>query len=360
MSNTINFFDTYMLLAIIEEVAPKATFFRDRYFSDETVFASDKVLVEYRKAGQAMAPFVSDRIGDIPLDRRGYTVHELTPARIAMSRLLTLDDLRQRGFGEAIYANSTAAERAARLLLDDMTDIEQTIVNREEWMSVQTMLNNACEMQTYVDAQTKGEKLYINFYDGKKSEHLYTVSKKWTDADAKYRVDVRNMCRMLSSRSLPANDLVVGTNVADFLTSDEETRDLLNKTSGIIVGEINAQLTQYDGVSYLGRLNFDGYRLDVFCVDERYVDEKGASVPYFGANDVMVTAPNCGGFKYGQITQIDYGSTDFASYAAKRVPKLIVDQENDIRKTRISTRPIAVPNNYCPYIVAKNVVGETP
>lgn len=102
------------------------------------------MLTEYRKGDRKMAAFVSARAGDIPMDRIGYAIHEYQPAFIAPSRLLTLDDLTKRGFGEAIYANSTPAQRAARLQLDDLTDMDRRIVRREEWMCAQTMINNAC------------------------------------------------------------------------------------------------------------------------------------------------------------------------------------------------------------------------
>lgn len=46
---------------------------------------------------------------------------------------------------------------------------------------------------------------------------------------------------------------------------------------------------------------------------------------------------------YGQITQIDYGSTDFSTYVAKRVPKFVLDQPNDRRKLRLAARPLAAP-----------------
>lgn len=105
MPGELNFFDTYMLLAITEEIVPRQTFFKDRYFptGEGDIFAADKVLTEYRKGDRKMAAFVSPRAGDIPMDRWGYTIHEYQPAFIAPSRLLTVDDLRKRGFGEALY-----------------------------------------------------------------------------------------------------------------------------------------------------------------------------------------------------------------------------------------------------------------
>src|SRR5699024_3632471 len=167
MPAVLNFFDTYMLLAITEEIVPQQTFFKDRYFPTgaNDIFRSDKVLTEYRKGDRKMAAFVSARAGDIPMDRRGYAIHEYQPAFIAPSRLLTLDDLNKRGYGEAIYANSTPAERAARLQQDDLTDMDRRIIRREEWMCAQTMINNACTMQTYIDDKTEGETLYVKFFD---------------------------------------------------------------------------------------------------------------------------------------------------------------------------------------------------
>lgn len=59
---------------------------------------------------------------------------------------------------------------------------------------------------------------------------------------------------------------------------------------------------------------------------------------------------------YGQITQMDYGQTDFTPYVAKRVPKLIVDQPNDLRKLRYACRPLAAPKNYTPWIYMESVI----
>ncbi len=363
MPATLNFFDTYTLMAINEEVTPVPSFFKDRYFPTEEsdIFASDKVLTEYRKGDRKMAAFISDRVGDIPMDRRGYAIHEYAPARIAPSRLLTLDDLRKRGFGEAIYANSTPAQRAARLLRDDMTDMERRIASREEWMCSQVMINNACTMQTYVDNDTQGETQYVQFYDTA-SDHTYTIAAghKWDAVGINFmtvRADVRNMCRRLTRRNLRAVDLVLGADAADALLAIDEFRELIDKNSGMSIGAINEQLSAYDGVTFEGIINFGGHRLNLISVDEEYTDNADQDQKFFPATSAMVTAPGCGHLMFGQITQIDYGSTDFTSYAAKRVPKFVLDQDKDQRKLRLATRPLAAPKDYCPFIYAANVCG---
>lgn len=353
----LNLLDSYHLMATVEEVVHTPSFFKDRYFPTgaEDIFSADKVLVEYRDGDEEMAPFVSQRVRDIPVDRGGYAMHELQPAYIGLSRLLTADQLTQRGFGEAIYPNSTPAERAARLLLQDFSDLDKRIRRREEWMAVQTMLNNGLDMQEYIDKETKGPVNHIRFYDTH-SDHKYTPSKRWSSAENKFFADVRAMAEALTTRGLPATDLVLGSDVADAILENAKVRELLDRNSGIIVGTVNPTIDA-SGVTHMGTLNFGGHHLNVISVSETYRDdETGLTKYFFPTTSAMVTAPACGRTMYGQITQMDYGSTEFTTYAKERVPKLIVDQDHDERKLRLGCRPITVPRNYCPYIVADNLV----
>lgn len=353
----LNFFDTYTLIALNEENVPRQTFFRDRYFAtgEGDVFASDKVLTEYRKGDRKMAAFVSPRVGDIPMDRIGYSIREYQPAFIAPSRLLTIDDLRKRGYGEALYPGMSKAQRAAKLLREDMSAMDARITRREEWMAVQTMINNACTMQEYIDDTTVGQTLYVKFFDDA-SDHIFTPATKWTSWSI-MRADVIAMCRMLSKRGLRAADLVLGSDVSENILEFEELQRLLDKNSGIITGKIEEELSKYDGVVFMGTINFGGFKLNLISVDETYEDDFGKEQKYFPATSAMVTAPGCGHMMYGQITQMDFGSIDFTDHAGIRVPKFCVDQPRDIRKLRLASRPLAAPHNYCPYIYAADVVG---
>lgn len=197
MPAELNFFDTYTLMAVYKRVVPKKTFFRDRYFptSDEDIFASNKVLTEYMDGDQKMAAFVAPRVGAIPMERMGYEIHELEPAFIGMSRELSTDDLTKRGFGEAIYANSTPAQRAAKLTQKDLADMDARIVRREEWMCAQTMLDNGCTMQEMIDNQTKGDTKVVKFYNpGHENDHIYVPAAKWNEEGGKFFEDVAAMC----------------------------------------------------------------------------------------------------------------------------------------------------------------------
>ena len=354
----LDFFSTYVLAAIVQEVVPETKFFRDRYFPTgaDDVFHSNKVLCEYRDGDRTMAPFVAARVGDIPVERQGYQIFEYEPAYIGLSRDLTMDELEKRGFGEALYANYDAATRAARLIAEDFTTLNKRIQRREEWMAVQTMINNACTMQEYIDAKTKGDVKHIQFYEGS-SDHTYTVANIWNSQSGDFFGDVTEMSRMLARRGLPSADLILGTDVAAAIMDIEKVRQLLDKNSGIFVGSIKPQLTSYSGVTTLGVLNFGGHDLTLWEVDEEVKDENGNTVKLFPATSAMVTAPNCGHIAYGAISQIDYGATEPSTHYGNRIPKLILDQANDLRKLRLACRPLAMPRNKSPYIYAANVVS---
>ena len=249
-------------------------------------------------------------------------------------------------------------KRAARLVQNDLVDMDNRIIRTEEWMCAHTMLENGCTMQEMIDNQTKGEAKVVKFYNpGHENDHIYTAAHKWNETDGDFFGDVPAMCRLLSKRGLRAVDMLLGADVYDAVLNMEKVQRLLDKNSGIIVGKIEQELSAYDGVTYGGTLNFRGYKLNLISVDETYVDTANAEQRYFPKTDALITAPACGHLMYGAITQINYGDTKHSTIAARRVPKFSIDQENDVRKMSLKTRPLAAPKNYIPWIRAKNVVG---
>lgn len=354
MAQNIDFFDTYYLAGMAEEIVPDTTFFRDRYFGETDEFATDKILVEFMDGERKMAPFVDPRAGDIAVDRGGYELHEFEPPMIAPSRLLTLDDLKKRGFGEALYANSTPADRARNLQIRDLTDLTKRIVRREEWMAAQTMINNGVTVQEYIDAATTGRSLPIYFYDSTGTNPSIYTGSTWTTF-AIMQADVLAMCDELSECGLPATDLVLGSTAWSKIKQFSDLQALLDKRHEFI-GDLSGRIV-YPGVSHVGQLDFDGYMLNIFVARERYVADDGTKTSFFPATSAMVTAPGCGKRYYGAVTQIPYGSDEPETFSGQRIPKLVVDQDKDTRKLRLASRPLTAPKNKAPWRYFANCVS---
>lgn len=350
--------NTYQLQALMEEVTPVPSFFKDRYFPTGAgdLFTTDYVITEFREGNRKMAAFVAPRIGDIPVERSGYEINMYQPPRVAPSRGLTIDDLAKKGFGEAPFAGLTPDQRAARLVLEDFADLERRIVFREEWMAANVMISNGFTANAYADEVTVVEQYDLKFYNEVTSGHLYTVSPVWSTW-ALMESDVIAMCNSLSQHGLPAEDLLLGIDVATKMLTFTGLVERLNKTSGIITGEVHQKLTQYPGVTFMGTLNFGGYELKVFSVNETYEADDGTLTGYFPAKSAMVTAPNAGRMLYGAVTQINRGQENFSTIAATRVPKLVVDDKNDTRTFRLTSRPLPMPRNKNPWRYAANCVS---
>lgn len=361
MPLNVNILDTYYMAGLWEGLSPVNTFFRDRYFptAPEDIFAADKVLVEYRDGDTGRAPFMVLDADPIAVARKGYEIHDYSPVCIKQARNLSVDQLKQRGFGEAILSNSTEEERAARLVAGDLELLERRFVRTEEKLCADTMINNGFSVNEMLDANTVGNVATVKFYDPiAGNDGAYTISIQWTSATTWSAIvaDVRAMCRALSRRGLPHTDLIVGQAVADILLANADFKALVNKESGIIIASpIVQELTQYDGVSLLGIVNFGGYRLNVIVVDEQYMDN-GSWVNYFPAKGMMVTAPGCGHIMYAHIVHMDEDG-NIATITGKRVPDLFVDRRRKIRELILESRPFAAPKNYSPWIYAANVVA---
>ena len=182
-----NFYDTHTLLASVQQLPPLHSFLLDRYFPTNAasdVFATDDVLVEYRKGSKKAAPFVAPRKGGITILREGYTMKRFTPAYIAPKRPLSIDDLKKRGFGEALYTNLTPAQRQGVIMLGDLDELRDMNTRRKEAMAAEVIFTNGCIMHEYTNDLGTYEEKEVRYYDGTSNPAKYTPSADWADTEA--------------------------------------------------------------------------------------------------------------------------------------------------------------------------------
>ena len=357
----LDILNSYYMAGVLKEISPVITFFKDRYFPTGTgdIFAADKVLVEFQDGEHKMAPFMVERSEPIAVGRLGYQIKEVAPSYINRSRVLTLDDLKKRGFGEAILPNSTWAERATRLIADDLTVLQNQIARREEWLAVQTMLNNGYSINELDSQGNTVNVATMHYYDGGSNPAVYLINNQWASNTPWTTIagDVSAMVRSLKQRGYPATDLIIGSDVCDVLYNNADVRALLNLQSGVIIGStIERELTQYEGVTTIGQLNFNGHRLNVIVADSQYTADDGSTANYFPAKSIMVTAPGAGHMMYAQITQIEEDD-QFHTFVEKYVPRFFVDRRGNTREIWLQSRPLSAPKYKNPWIVASSVVA---
>lgn len=352
-----NYYDTHHLLASVRQLSPLHTFLMDRYFPTNEatdIFATDDVLVEYQKGSQKAAPFVAPRKGGITIMRDGYTMKRFTPSYIAPKRPLTIDDLKKRGFGEALYTQLTPAQRQGVIILGDLDDLRRMNSRRKEAMAAEVIFTNACIMDEYVDDLKHFNEREVRYYDGEKNPATYTpaATLDTTEASGKrFLSDVAAMGYMLTSRGLPFSEVLMASDVADAFLANEWVLRLLDNRNYQIGGVDPTTLPS--GASRIARLNIKGRMIDFLSYEDTYTEVDGTVRPFVPNGMIAATAPNAGRTVYGAITQVEQADGEFHTYAGVDVPKYLSDAKHNTRELILSSAPLCMPKNENPFIVAQ-------
>lgn len=356
-----NIFDTHHLLASVEQLPPLHTFLLDRYFPTNAasdVFATTDVLVEYKKGSKKASPFVAPRKGGITILRDGYSMKRFTPAHIAPKRSLTIDDLSQRGFGEALYSQLTPEQRQGVIMLADLNELRDMNARRKEAMAAEVIFTNGCIMNEYVDDLGTYEEKEVRFYDGESNPSVYTPAAAWdtTEESGKKIInDLAAMISMLTSRGLPATEALVAPDVADVILNNAYIQKLLDIRNYNIGGVDPATLPA--GAAKIARLNIKGRMIDILSYEDTYTELDGTVKSFIPAGKVAVGAPAAGRTLYGAINQVEQSDGQFHTYRGADVPKYISDATHNVREVMLSTAPLCIPNNESPFIVADVLKG---
>ena len=348
-----NFYETHNLLMAVEQLYPPTTFLKNRYFPTNAasdIFSTNDVLVEYKDGTKRVAPFVAPRKGGVTILRNGYEVQRFEPPRVAPRRMLTIDDLNKRGFGEALLSQQTPEIRQRALILKDAQELSEMITRREEAMAAEVMQTNACVMKHIADDADVYDEKFIKFYSGSTNPAQYTPSGSWVKDYGGVLGDLGAMARLLTKRGLGATDLIVGADVADAILANTEVQRLLD-LKNYEAGRIDPSVLG-NGATHIATLNAKGRHINVICYDEEYTDGSDTK-PYIDPKSVILTAPGAGRTLYGAVSQVEQSDGQFHTYTGKRIPKYLSNAEGDTRTLTLTSCPLLIPNNKNPFIVAK-------
>lgn len=347
----MDFKNTLTLLAAIQQMPPLTSFLRDRYFptNDATdLFSTEEVLVEYRDGNKKLAPFVSPRKNGITMLRDGYNVEKYAPANIAPKRPLYVDDLKKKGFGEALFSTMTPEQRQMALILLDITEMDQMTTRREEVMAAETMLTNGCVMKHYADKGDEYEEKTISFYNETANPAQYTPSVSWDSSDADIVEDLYQMILMLTSKGNAATEVILGSTAANEFINNDSIQKLLD-IRNYSIGSV-APLMLPTGAAQLAHVNIKGHPLDILTYEQTYEDESGEDTPYIAAKQIVMSAPGAGRAAYGAVTQLEQSDGEMHTYAGRRVPHYVADAANNSRSITLTTCPLLMPNYKNPWI----------
>ena len=358
----VNIYDPFNLIAAYEVAEKETMWLRDTFFPCNPatdVFKTEEVYVEIKGKGDKLtAPFVVPSVGGRYIKRYGYKTARMAPPFMGIKSKLTIDDLEDKGFGESYFAQFDPETRAKKLLISDMEEMEKRCARTEEMMCAKLLTGNGYELKHYGAEYTSDPEKYknyqIKFYDGEDDPTQFTPSANWT-IDSDIIADLDAMVGILEENQREASHLIVSADVADVIYKNKAIREDIKTYSNIdlIQGKLSPEkLTK--NVKKICTINVKGTWISVYSYTGKYIDpETEEEKLYIPSGTAILTAPNCGKIKYGCVKQMNPDTKKFEYIAAKRVPKMSIDVDNDSRDLRICSRPLVIPAAINPFVHAK-------
>ena len=350
--------ETYKLVKTVKKMYPVVQFLKGRYFPDGPVYYSEKALIEFKKKGRKIAPFVVPLVNGIVMEKDGYRTDIVDAPYIAPKRVITAKELEQKAFGESPESGRSPEQRENELESEFIDDNRISILRRHEKMCADILLTGQVIMKHYATAEdaAKGENYdfkYLRFYEGE-FKNKYKFTKKFKDMTTAEKIqEFYKMATVLRKRGVRATDIVMTSDVSMLLMSDKDFLEFYNKAK-VNIGEINPTELP-DGVVSNGSININGVVMTLFTYDEIYEDLDGEEKAILPAGTIAFLQPNMGTTVYAQVTF--YTKDGFKSYAEKIVPRLVGDEKSNMAEVQAFSRPVMYPNDMDGWLVA-NIYDE--
>lgn len=352
--------NTYKMIRAVNKMYPVVTFFKDRYFPDGATYYSEYALIETKKKGRKIAPFVIPMAHGIPMEDEGYRAERVKAPYIAPTKRITADDLEKKAFGEEPNSGRKPSDRASLVQAEHMDDLRQSIYRRHEKMCTELLLSGELIMRHFSTANDAAKNMNykeetLRFYDKEKGfENIFKLPENFQSLTAAKKIAaLYSMASELRSRGVTATDLVMTNDVSMELMTDIEFLKFFDLAK-VEIGAIKPKELP-DGVVCHGGINIRGIIFTMFTYDEKFEDLDGAEKEFLPKGTIMMLKPGMGETAYAQVTFIENG--DFKSYAKKIVPRAIVDEKNNISETQMFSRPVPFPKDTQGWLVA-NVYDE--
>lgn len=333
-------YSTKTMLSSINQMLPVYTFFRDTFFPNTVTSPTEEVEVDYKKGKRKMAPFVAPRRGGVVVTRDGFTTKSYKVPKIAPVRIMTADDLSRRSMGENPYSAKDPEDRAKELLATDMIELDDMITRREEWMCREVMLNGKVLME--------GEG-FEQQVDYKFTNRItLTGNAKWTNEASDPLADLKDeRKRIIKKCGKAPNILVFSSDAIDIFVNHPKVKDKLDNRR-MNYGNIEPTIKN-DAITFYGKLPELG--VEIYSYDEWFLDDEDNEVPMMPEKTVIFASKGQHKRLYGAVRQIE--NKEFVVIQGERVPKSWVDDENEVRKIRITSKPLPCPDDVDSWSVIK-------
>ena len=281
----VDMYDRRVMLTVLEQLYPVKTGFLTKFFPGAPQQSQAlSIDLDVIKGGRRMAPICHPRGKGTPMQRYGYTTQTIKPPSCKPKMELTSEDLLKRLPGEVIYSpGQPPAMLAMKQMNQDLSDLKETIIRREEWMAATGLQNGVIPLVGKNVNQT------IDFlFD---ASHIIVLSggAEWNDvANSSPQKNIRYWKRQIQRDSGIVPDcMICGSEVIDALYAHVEqdaglAKMLDNRRVEGLVSINPAPMPE--GMEYIGTI--EGVK--IYSYDEWYEDAAGTLYPMMNTKKIVM------------------------------------------------------------------------
>ncbi len=315
-----------MQAALLQKPAPKR-FLLDTFFKNQVTFTTDVVDVDVEKTKRCMAGFTAPDNSANIVERSGYYTYSTRPGYIKEMRATRVADLLKRAIGTTIYEQQNLQARAAAILAQDLQQLDERIVRREEQMCSEALYTGK------VVIQGPGLNHTVDFgYEA--GEHILalTGSSCWNHPDSDPMFDMDDWkIRILRRCGIAPTHAIFGTDVYKAVINNPKVKERLD-IRRMELGEITVK--QVGNCRYFGTLLPS--MLECYAYDEWYVDPvTGQEKPMVPPDTVLLASTEARtAMNYGLIQNL------YSLTAATRFPMTWVEPDGRARYVQLESAPL--------------------
>lgn len=343
------FKDTFTMMQAMERMKQPASFLVDTFFPliPETAVTS-KIAVEYRKGARKLAPFIIPGTNGVNVAREGSQIDLYEPPMMGPRRVISVEDIAGRGFGENIYTTRTPEERARDMQARDLLDLQAMVMNRKNKMAADILTTGQCEIEGYAADGKVVKRDTIRFTDWTQK---LTPSVKWDQANADIYGDIAEMSNSIQENAGIVPDVAIcGKNIMNYILDNATIMRYLAVPNANNLSMMSFQpRLRAPQIMYIGTIM--SLNLELYTYMETYVDDKGQVQSFIGDDDVIIGISGRGKQLHGAVTLVE--DKTFKTYIGNYVPKYLADENDNTVSLAMYSRCVLAPETVDDWAVIK-------
>ena len=336
----LNLNDTYTMLQVLAQTYPPTTLLRDTFFPEVVTSPTNKVLMDYKKGGRELAPFIVKGSKGTNVARGGFVTKEYEPPMMAPKRPISISDLEKRSFNENIFTTITPEQRAMKMRADDLADLVDMNTRRVEWMCAELLTKGQIVVKGYADDGKTAIQDTITYADWDQ-KLILSGADVWTNTASDIYGQLQEGSKVVARNSGRVPEVAIASyatcgrilknaSIMEFLmVPNAQNLSLMSIQPKIITSGVTR-------IGYIQSLN-----LEIYAYDGIYTDEAGVIQQYIPDGYFIMGVKGRGKQVCAAITQLEQGT--FKTYEGQNVPKVWNDEDSDTQMIRVASKCIPKP-----------------